>query len=882
MRPWTLSLSLVLAGAPGCWWTAPANDAGDEAFVAQVIPALLGRRPRGSEEVRALSAIATSAGRAAVVDLLLEQPQFIDYWAQVLADDLQVQREGAASPGQTCYGPALLPPSVHDQLVDHLISAYPEDPFCPEEVPEPRYRGITAADALGRAESAEQVYRYTPVDQLRAPRIPELPLDPRRVPTPASPTGRQGVPDLPSEASAIELPRIEWDGRPFDRSLIEPDHGLLERIQRSNLTDPCPPFNQTDVLRASVSADDLRALYRGYLPTLATFPPSTSSEGAKRSYLGRQFREVYLQRDLACVGCHTSTYSTTDPLPRNNLWDRFFPAWIGLGVRVDLEGSLWSWPDGAGGFTYGGDGGSKVQSNTNNLFRTDIHSSSGGFRPFGLDHSCVTNAEQGYSGFAVGVVPDTSLQAGIAGAVGSDVNVLHLIDRLRQGITTMDQLDFVVPDWQGQWPAGTDASAGEAVYQSNCVYCHDAGLAPALQDVVPTLTDPRLVSVMLNGSSTGLMPPMIGSEADAWDVVAYLRGSMPYSPAHELADRTHALAFLLGTGIVNNVVEEVYGERLVADHGHPRNAAQQQALSELTWIFIEDWSLRELLREIVLSEAFARSAPQQTPDAQAYSLPMYLFPWAETPPGPDGTVPASTPPGADANSEADGVHRYSVAHLLLSVHDALGWPEPRVIGPTEAYPDRATMRDLGRYHTVAAAGSDDVDLATLLAWEVGPGSCVKPDDVYAGDVQLVAGLDLPDDALIEPEDWVDFIDRIVEEGTSQGATLADAVSAIRDRLLSDPQLDADEAALIADAMGLPDLSGPLTAAAEDDLRDTCGVYLKSPGFLLQGIGASLQVGPDAPSLLVCGDEGAPCDVDHLCEGYAARAVVLGHDAAACD
>ncbi|HMV69834.1 MAG TPA: hypothetical protein PKA64_23540, partial [Myxococcota bacterium] len=81
---------LLLAG---CSWSPGlhAAPAADEAFVRQAVPTLLGRKPYGSAELAALTAIAEADGRGALVDRLLGSDEFATHWANVLVDDMEVQ-----------------------------------------------------------------------------------------------------------------------------------------------------------------------------------------------------------------------------------------------------------------------------------------------------------------------------------------------------------------------------------------------------------------------------------------------------------------------------------------------------------------------------------------------------------------------------------------------------------------------------------------------------------------------------------------------------------------------------------------------------------------------------------------------------------------------
>ena len=99
-------LVLLCAALPGQY--TPDDDAGDVAFVHQVVQTLLGRKPRGAAEVQVLHGIAQSAGqgREAVVDVLLREPEFVDYWTTVMADAMQVQRDGDFAQKKSCFDSA--------------------------------------------------------------------------------------------------------------------------------------------------------------------------------------------------------------------------------------------------------------------------------------------------------------------------------------------------------------------------------------------------------------------------------------------------------------------------------------------------------------------------------------------------------------------------------------------------------------------------------------------------------------------------------------------------------------------------------------------------------------------------------------------------------
>lgn len=83
-------------------------DAGDEAWVKRTVQALLGRKPHGMQEVRALVALVAATDRPSVARGLMRSQDFEDRWADWLMDELRVNRIGDKAHG-TCYGPPKRP-----------------------------------------------------------------------------------------------------------------------------------------------------------------------------------------------------------------------------------------------------------------------------------------------------------------------------------------------------------------------------------------------------------------------------------------------------------------------------------------------------------------------------------------------------------------------------------------------------------------------------------------------------------------------------------------------------------------------------------------------------------------------------------------------------
>lgn len=88
-------------------------------------------------------------------------------------------------------------------------------------------------------------------------------------------------------------------------------------------------FNMADVLLSSIAADDLSVPYRAWLfarmnrPLQGANVPPDELERARRQQFGEAFYARYLNRNLSCLPCHNSEFSTTGhPVPElDRTWE---------------------------------------------------------------------------------------------------------------------------------------------------------------------------------------------------------------------------------------------------------------------------------------------------------------------------------------------------------------------------------------------------------------------------------------------------------------------------------------------------------------------------------------------------------------------------------
>ncbi len=782
-----------------------------------------------------------------------------------------MERKGGGTMHHLCFADPLVPDYVGGALLDHVGYGDPTQPFC-YDPDDPDTWGLRTSQGIDAATEAQVLLdaeaRAAGVDGGAAAGEDGQTEGEGQ----AEEDGHAGEEDrnddtgLFADTDVADEPLLPGPGAAsvpnvaFTDIVSGVDHGSTLHPppdpdpaegdgegQTERATVTCPPFNMTDLLRQTVLQDDLYPVYRGWLAPIATYA-SGFGETNQRNQAAAKFYDVWLDRSPDCMVCHSTSFSKTDFTAFDpSHWDRFEP------LLYDLEGTAFSYRPSmtSNKRFYGGHGGSTVHANVRSYFRTDVHTDTpgGGFNPWGFVDECVTRPGVTYDreGFLTNVPTDSGAMAAFAGQGRSgESSVLDLMEILRQG--RLDQ-----PSAYGLDP-GWGASIGSTTTIS-CTVCHPAVNGIDLADTVPQMSNQKLYSVIRYGSGT--MDPKASTSTEAWDKVRAVRDVYGSTPRDLMYSEPAAAVTLLATHVTDNIVHEVMGESLTLQHGFARNLEQRQALEELSAVFSAHWSLKDVLREVVLSEAFARHAPEVS--TQEYTLPRLANPFSLQ--GPNDTAPAQL-----NNGVGDFVHRYSVSNLMLSVRAALGWPGPQLVGNGTVFPIQTDMGDVGRYESTSRPGNHMVDLANLVAWEDLAGTCDKPDKVVASQVQLDPNASPPTSPYTSSSgQWLDWIDVAIDQGAGS-ATIEQMVVALKDRVLGDPVLEPAEALLIEDLFAGHSLNGTFKAHHEDELRSVCGALLKSPQFMLGGLEHSDPVPVDPPDFLPCMD-GDDCTYDDLCERY---------------
>lgn len=390
----------------------------------------------------------------------------------------------------------------------------------------------------------------------------------------------------------------------------------------------------------------------------------------------------------------------------------------------------------------------------------------------------------------------------------------------------------------------------------------------------------------------------LGESGSVWNVEARLhagidalRGTGRTWSAEDAPTTDEALAWLLAEGIVDTAWRQATGGTLTLVHGFPRNAEQQRRLDDFTDRFTAaGFSLVGLYQDILTDPAFSPGLAT-TCGAPATELPPVYDPYTV-----DDDDPARR-----GNGPGDRVRRWPGRVLVRSLHSALGWRQPGRM-PVDDAPVREIYEGLGVKLRRAQPRIDGVDVQGLLAWDLAAGTCEPLGEAPGSSdgctsTSAIAGcgncgceactcaLDSYcctvqwDDTCVatceadcggcgrtaEP----DTITRLIEAAVERDATVGDLLVALKDRLLTDPTLSAEEAELMGALLAV-DPSVPVADVADDPsleagLRTVCGVLLRSAGFVL-----------DLEDDAIDGVVDLALDVSEDCDRMQTRMSALGH------
>ena len=780
------------------------DDNGNASFVRQVLPKLLGRKPKGTLEVNLLKDIIELHGREAVVRLLMEQDEFVSHWMAILIDHMKVQR------------------------ADKLNKNRPQSAECFEE-------GVD----ISALQNGNQV---------------------------------------PAQASELaQFVRDEPSYTPYDKD-----------------------FNMHDLVKSSLHLDDLFPAYRGYLYVLASRHNTVSSmrtEAEARAEVGEAFDDVFLNRNMQCISCHRGTYSTT------GIGDRTHPLYESLDNAV---------------FDHSGQ--SELPDITHNAYITQCascHGAKGTGNPaipapgiLGFTKEQFENAvaDAIQNGGLMATVTVSPAEDTIAATTNSNNNGIEsIVDALKdKSVFALENISDTTEKHYAalrrDFFAYEEPDAGEGPWNMNT----------SCASILDNVSEPIPAFFASINSQTATVKDIdeqlqFGYQDLSLSITIPLMPSL--DPSNLIPGRT-AVAYMLAAKITDNVWEQIFGERLTIVNQFARNSWQKEMHKHLTEdVFIaNDWSLKELLVEILGSRFFNRNAPISSMASGPYKLHPIFDPFVP----PDqtclyeeydssssdnqtrGNIVIEHTPNENCafNSQGELVHRYSPRTLLSSIGHALNWPAPKIF-PGNNYPSEQFSASIGQYTSEFDPGDKNVGFQVLLNWDSQYGTC-NPDDEIEGNDN------------VNNNDWLDHlignIDEFNELNPGSPLTLGELVLTLKDWLIQEPVFAgyepystglyvADSELTVFDTNPDSKESDPLTAmkdidfseeqlvyglfgtsledyvssetANEGKLRDLCGVYLKAPQFMLASLVRNDVF--EAPRYRVCNDDN--CSYYSMCSTY---------------
>ncbi len=342
-----------------------------------------------------------------------------------------------------------------------------------------------------------------------------------------------------------------------------------------------------------------------------------------------------------------------------------------------------------------------------------------------------------------------------------------------------------------------------------------------------------------------------GLRGSAWDLEALLAEGTErlrdgFDRDEELdVDGAEAFAYLTVLALADAAWEEAFGARLTLAHHFPRNRAQRDQLVALGDAALSGgFSLVEILVAITGHPAFnALAAEAGAP------FPALFDPFA---PDRDGD------PG---NGPGELVRHRSPRDALSAAADAMAWvPPPDFVSAADGSWYEEEER-LGFFLKDSVHGFSGGSMQWAAAWEAAVGSCASRapgnDGCSARGAPGCAGCSCEASVCSEQpwccaESWDEACAVACQEGpvcapapgvpmtspdrvdelllAAPAASLADALSTLKDALLADPVIEGWERDVLAELLRAP-LDGPADEAA---LRLACGLWLSSPQFLLDG------------------------------------------------
>lgn len=794
----------------------PADDAGDHAYVRQAIPALLGRKVRGHDELKFFVDLIRQTNREQWVRMMLDRDspyrnEYVEHWSEVFVARLRVHRETERSMlgGAGCFVPRRA--GAPDGGLATCIARSAPGTSCAGASPFSMGDVLRSAIAADRLEPLYRAYLF---------------------PLVAHPS---------NGADATPLNRRVSIGETFNHVYLSRNLGCLD----------------CHTTWASVSGPD--TFWNRHHPIAASFEAAIYGNDA-----GRNVHEAYAPfRFNGVVG------GSAEPWGMSRC-GTFQPA---TAVGDDPE----TQPDGSGPVQafFGRSLGARATVwNVEAALRegTDLLASHGlrrGRLVADLGTACTDHCAGVVAPAPIPAEPAvvSTLIAGCAGCHSSSHPTLNLSDA--PATPRSDWLERVVSE-----PARSSRCAGRPYL----IVPGNPG-ASCLNHLVQTGQMGSATAAEKTALSTWIagLPPSAGcdpgersictpADNDNAAAFAYLTAANIVNQVWEevmgtpLTIANYYPRNPAARDILENLTETVFVPqdwslrellaKILASEHFNRRAPQQTALGSA---YAQD----------PVAKPFELNDPRQPPEA----LPGWT---PGSPPTPDllhqiRHLRDEEGRSRHLNGVGDFVYRYSAENLLNSTHQALGWPAAPRGSSGAGYPNDALRKTIGQYYQDAEPGFRGVGFQMLLGWEAQQGQCTNKNGAAADWIERLLDR-VRDDAPAVRYTHGDLA-QTLRDWLIGDATIASVP----------PVGQADsELALLQSLYGDLTVSASAATGAERDslrarLRSHCGALLQSPQFLLAGI-VPEGLGPK-PALRVCVDP-ALCRYQQICE--AMRPSVVGN------
>ena len=799
-----VGIALLSVNLAGCGLGVRESDNGNYSWARNVLPALYGRRAKGSEEVRAIADMATLVGRERTIQALMASTEFINHWSDTLIDILRVEREEDRGL-QACAGSPLRTRHT-DRLAKHIRDNPAVHIFPPPSDPAPG----------GPFNLADVLVSSLKLDDL-SPFVRAYLFSMASKPLQGNQATESNIRDdlfksfegrlLGRNSTCLACHNAAWSktGKQsgwnrtfgilgfFERSVYgthsgHPNPKLMHAMFRSDgvlgegytpwgMDDSCGSFQlpglvQRDPLLGPREKAFLAGNSYPFLPASIFFVDNKLRRGIDllRDGVERTRSEMDVR---ACNVCGTCPESSSPSM---------FPPPLHAEVKEIITRRCISCHAASAGMLTMADNDQWHEQ----LWRVPSLLGNGKLR----------------------VHPGNPGQSFLMDALDYDESNRPTWAMPRTGPKlTPDEIDLV-RRWIEQLPAG-----------SGCSTCADN-----IQGMI--------------------CPPPIAT-----------------------TDPLESLAYLVATNLTNKIWQEVMGFPLTIAHGYSRNNESRLLLWRMVELeFIpSNWSLKKLLTFILTSDYFNRKAPltaggTEIPNSggaiSPYELPMFFDPWIEQDPRHE---PANTPgydpnehPDRHRNAMTEAIRNPTAMALLRSASTTLGWPKPQRVPSRTEFPSRDLAVSLGQYLRRSIPGFRGESLDSFLAWETNIGSCQKPEGFSQVDwldrvIQMVSDINTA-----SPTNLV---------------TVGELAEVIKDWILSDGRITSlDEQQKIAAIFG-QDLDTDTTQIIhlERKVRMLCGVLISTPQYKLLGM-APEGINISRPRFRVCNE--GDCSYIDFCRSMA--------------